>query len=166
MNHHLFLAVAIICLIAVIGFPKAAAENGREGGGATALGWAAVGTGILGTGSLVAYKISRKTLIATVGSGGITRPLTAMYKPVLNFHMAMNLIGYSAGMSHGIMLVGAADGISIALALVMTVLVASGILMRFTPSRSRIFNTQVHGQVLLVILLIILVLLHIATVND
>lgn len=166
MNHHLFLAVAIICLIAVIGFPKAAAENGREGGAATALGWAAVGTGILGTGSLVAYKISRRTLIATVGSGGITRPLTAMYKPVLNFHMAMNLIGYSAGMSHGIMLVGAADGISIALALVMTVLVASGILMRFTASRSRIFNTQVHGQVLLVILLIILVLLHIATAND
>ena len=166
MDNLLLLSIAIISLIAVIGFPEAAAENGREGGGAAALGWAAVGTGILGTGSLVVYKMSKRALLATVGSGGITRPLTMMYKPVLNFHIAMNLIGYSAGMSHGIILSSAADGISISLALVMTVLVASGVLMRFTTSRTRIFNTQVHGQVLLVILVIVLVLLHIATAND
>ena len=164
--HRLLLAVSVISIIAVIGFPEARAEDEYEGGGAVALGWAAVGTGTLGTGSLVAYKMSRKALIATVGSGGVTRSLTMTYKPVLNFHMAMNLIAYLAGMAHGVMLSGAADGISIALALVMTVLVASGVSMRFTSSRTRIFNMQVHGQVFLVILLILLVLLHIATADD
>lgn len=167
MARNLFLAAVIIGVVfASAGFPEAWAEDGYEGGGAVALGWAAVGTGALGTGSLVAYKMSRKTLMAVVGSGGITRSLTTMYRPVLNFHIAMNLIGYSAGMAHGIMLSGAADGISIALALVMTVLVASGALMRFTSSRTRLFNMQVHGQIFLVIMLILLVLLHIATADD
>lgn len=163
---YLLLTIAIISVVAATGFPEAWAEDGYESGGAVALGWAAVGTGALGTGSLVAYKMSRKSLIATVGSSGMTRSLTVMYKPILNFHMAMNLIGYSAGMAHGVMLSGAADGISIALALVMTVRVASGILIRFTSSRMRLFNMQVHGQIFLVIMLIILVLLHIATADD
>lgn len=165
MTARLLLTVAIVSIL-VAGFPRAWAEDGIESGGATALGRVAVGAGILGTGSLVGYKMSRKALIATIGSGGITRSLTVMYKPVLNFHMAMNLIGYSAGMAHGIILSGSTDGISIALVLVMTVLVASGVLMRLTSSRFQIFNMQIHGQVFLVILLILLVLLHIATADD
>jgi hypothetical protein len=163
----LFAAATIIAISIIAGarVPKAYAEDGErgEGGGVVALGWAAVGAGALGTGSLVAYKMSRKAMIAVVGSGGITRSLTMAYKPALNFHMAMNLIGYAAGMAHGIMLSRAADGISISLALGMTVMVASGVLMRFTSSRARLFNMQVHGQVFLVALLVVLVLLHIAT---
>lgn len=164
---HLFLAIALVgATFAAIGLPEAWAEDEHEGGGATALGWAAVGTGVLGTGLLVAYKMSRKALVATIGSGGTTRSLTVMYKPILNFHMAINLIGYSAGMAHGVILAGGVDGISIGLALVMTILVASGALMRFTSSRMRLFNTQLHGQIFLVIMLIVLVLLHIATAGD
>ena len=148
-------------------FPQAWADSDDSGGGGeVALGWAAIGTGVLGTGSLVVYKMSKKVLIATVGSGGITRSLTEAYKPALNFHMAMNLMGYGAGMTHGLLLSRGADGISIGLAMVMTVLVATGILMRFTASRTRLFNMQVHGQVFLVLLMIILVLLHIATAGD
>lgn len=153
-------------IVAATGFPEARAEDGEEDGGAVALGWAAVGAGALGTGSLVLYKMSRKALIATVGSGGVTKSVTMAYKPALNFHMTMNLIGYSAGMAHGIILSAAADGISIALALVMTVMVASGALMRFTSSRMRLFNMQVHGQVFLVLLLVVLVVLHIATAGE
>jgi hypothetical protein len=131
-----------------------------------ALGWAAIGAGALGTGSLVVFKTSKRALIATVGSGGITKSLTEAYKPALNFHMAMNLIGYAAGMVHGLLLSRGADGISIGLIIVMTVLVATGVLMRFTASRARLFNTQVHGQVFLVLLMVILVLLHIETAGD
>ena len=85
-------------IIAAFGFPQARADGDDDyesGSGAVALGWAAIGVGALGTGSLVAYKMSRRALIATVGSGGITRSLTAAYKPALNFHMALNLIGYA-----------------------------------------------------------------------
>lgn len=131
-----------------------------------ALGWTAIGAGALGTGSLIAYKISRRTLIATVGSGGITRSLTAVYKPALNLHMAMNLIGYASGMAHGLLLARGVDGISIGLAIAMTILVATGVLMRLTTSRTRLFNMQVHGQVFLVVLMVVLVLLHISTADD
>ncbi|AIC14844.1 hypothetical protein NVIE_006390 [Nitrososphaera viennensis EN76] len=168
-------AATVMTTTASEGFPKEAwaADEGEQGGGrggggaVKALGWAAVGAGALGTGSLVAYKMSRKAMLAIAGSGGgITRSLTMAYKPALNFHMAMNLIGYCAGMAHGIMLSRAADGISISLALVMTVLVASGVLMRLTSSRMRLFNIQLHGQVFLVALLVLLVVLHIATADD
>jgi hypothetical protein len=166
-----FLTIAALSavLFAVVGLPPARADDGDgyEGGnGAVALGWAAIGAGALGTGSLVAYKMSRKVLIATVSSGGITRSLTAAYKPALNFHMAMNLIGYASGMVHGLVLSRGADGISIGLAIMMTILVATGVLMKFTTSRTRLFNMQVHGQVFLVVLMVILVLLHIATADD
>ena len=156
-------------IIAAIGLPQARADGDDDyesGSGAVALGWAAIGVGALGTGSLVAYKMSRRALIATVGSGGITRSLTAAYKPALNFHMALNLIGYASGMVHGLLLSRGADGISIGLAIVMTILVATGVLMRFTTSRTRLFNMQVHGQVFLVVLMVILVLLHIWTADD
>lgn len=165
------LAFAAFTIITTIGLPQAQAADyrgdreGSEGrsGGAVALGWTAIGTGALGTGSLVVYKLSRKVLIATVGSGGMTRSLTIAYKPALNFHMAMNLIGYASGMLHGLLLSSGADGISIGLAIVMTVLVATGVLMRFTASRTHLFNMQIHGQVFLMVLLIVLTLLHIAT---
>jgi len=114
----------------------------------------------------VVYKVSKKVLIATVGSGGLTRSLTTAYKPALNLHTALNLIGFSAGMAHGILLSDGADGISIGLVIVMTLLVATGVLMRFTTSRARLFNMQLHGQVFLVLLLIVLVLLHIASAGD
>ena len=156
-------------IIAAFGLPQARADGDDDyesGSGAVALGWAAIGVGALGTGSLVAYKMSRRALIATVGSGGITRSLTAAYKPALNFHMALNLIGYASGMVHGLLLSRGADGISIGLAIVMTILVATGVLMRFTTSRTRLFNMQVHGQVFLVVLMVILVLLHIWTADD
>lgn len=156
-------------IIAAFGLPQARADGDDDyesGSGAVALGWAAIGVGALGTGSLVAYKMSRRALIATVGSGGITRSLTAAYKPALNFHMALNLIGYASGMVHGLLLSRGADGISVGLAMVMTILVATGVLMRFTTSRTRLFNMQVHGQVFLVVLMVILVLLHIWTADD
>src|SRR5574338_430876 len=140
------LAAAAAALLFLVIFTPAFADDGRGGrGAAVTLGWAAIGAGAVGTGSLVAYKVSRKALIATVGSGGVTRSVTMAYRPALNFHMAMNLIGYSAGMAHGILLSGGVDGISIGLVIVMTVLVATGILMRFTTSRAKLFNMQVHG---------------------
>lgn len=49
----------------------------------------------------------------------------------------------------------------------MSVLVTSGILLRYTSSRNlKIFNRLMHGQALLALLLIILVVLHVATAED
>jgi hypothetical protein len=83
------------------------------------------------------------------------------------FHVTLNVIGYAVGALHGILLIEYLDSISLSLAIVMSVLVTSGILLRYTSSRNlKIFNRLMHGQALLALLLIILVVLHIATAED
>jgi hypothetical protein len=89
------------------------------------------------------------------------------YKPILNFHIILNSIGYFSGMFHGLLLSSNLEPISLSLALVMTVLMISGILLRYTSSRnSKMFNRLLHGQIGLVILLIGLILLHVLTADD
>ncbi len=137
-----------------------------EDGAATALGWAAIGIGIIANVPFIIYNRVRKIPVQVIGSN-IVRELALIYKPVLNAHIALNIIGYIAGATHGLLLIRYLDPISLSLAIVMSVLVASGLLLKYTSSRSlKIFNRLMHGQALLAFLLIILILLHIATADD
>ncbi len=89
------------------------------------------------------------------------------YKPILNFHIILNSIGYFSGMFHELMLSSNLEPISLSLALVMTVLMISGILLRYTSARNaKMFNRLLHGQFGLVILLVGLILLHVLTADD
>ena len=89
------------------------------------------------------------------------------YKPVLNFHIILNSIGYFAGMTHGLLLVNDPDSISLSLAITMTVLMISGILLRYTSSRNtKVFNRLLHGQFGLVFLLVALIVLHVLIGDD
>jgi len=90
-----------------------------------------------------------------------------VYKPVLNFHIMLNSIGYFAGMSHGFLLSRHLDSISLSLAIVMNIMMISGLLLKYTSSRhSKIFNNLLHGQFGLVLLLAALVILHVSTGDD
>jgi surface polysaccharide O-acyltransferase-like enzyme len=49
----------------------------------------------------------------------------------------------------------------------MTVLMISGVLLRYTSSRNaKLFNRLLHGQFGLLILLIALIVLHVLTADD
>ena len=70
-------------------------------------------------------------------------------------------------MTNGLLLSANLDSISLSLAITMTVLMISGVLLRYTSSRNtKIFNRLIHGQFGLVILLIALIILHILTADD
>ncbi|MBT4325663.1 MAG: hypothetical protein HOD60_01970 [Candidatus Nitrosopelagicus sp.] len=132
------------------------------------LGWVAIGAGVIATVPFVAFIKIRKF---TLNSGGstiqIAKQMAPSYKPILNFHIILNSIGYFSGMFHGLLLSSNLEPISLSLALVMTVLMISGILLRYTSSRnSKMFNRLLHGQIGLVILLIGLILLHVLTADD
>ena len=97
----------------------------------------------------------------------MARHAAQFYKPVLNFHIVLNSVGYLAGMTHGLLLVNDLNSISLSLAITMTVLMTSGILLRYTSSRhTKVFNRLLHGQFVLLLLLIALITLHVLTGDD
>ncbi|HUT07120.1 MAG TPA: hypothetical protein VMW74_10615 [Nitrosopumilaceae archaeon] len=132
------------------------------------LGWLAIFCGIIGTFPFIVMIKLRKYAVITGGSSMIiTRGIGTIYKPVLNFHIMMNSIGYGVGMLHGFLFSEHLESISLSLAIIMTVLMISGLLLKYTSSRNtKIFNRLLHGQFILVILLIALVVLHVLTADD
>ena len=132
------------------------------------LGWVAVGAGIVANVPFIAMnKIRRYALKTGSSTMQVAKQIRSVYKPVLNFHIMLNSIGYFAGMTHGLMLSRHLDSVSLSLAIVMTVMMISGLLLKYTSSRnSKIFGKLLHGQFGLVILLAALVVLHIIIGDD
>lgn len=132
------------------------------------LGWIAVGAGVTANiPFIVINKIRRYVIKSGSSTVQIGRQISAAYKPILNFHIMLNSIGYFAGMSHGLLLSSNLDSVSLSLALVMTVLMISGLALKYTSTRnSKVFGRLLHSQFGLVILLVMLVALHIVTGDD
>lgn len=132
------------------------------------LGWIAVSAGIIANiPFIVINKIRRYVIKSGSSTIQIGRQLGSVYKPILNFHIMLNAIGYFAGMTHGFLLSSDLDSVSLSLALVMTVMMISGLALKYTSTRnSKIFGRLLHGQFGLVILLAALVALHIVAGDD
>ena len=132
------------------------------------LGWVAIGAGVIANLPFILFNKWRKYAVRAGGQSLLmARQAVQFYKPVLNFHIVLNSVGYFAGMTHGLLLVNDLDSISLSLAITMTVLMASGILLRYTSSRhAKVFNRLLHGQFGLVLLLMILITFHVLTGDD
>ncbi|MDE1861935.1 MAG: hypothetical protein KGI33_03375 [Thaumarchaeota archaeon] len=156
-----------IMVIAALVFVPAAAYADRDGGTistAEDLGWLAVGCGIAANLSLVGFKVVMKTPVMRLVGGRGIQGLAPMYRPVMDFHVMLNSVGFFAGLLHGFALVRGLDYISLSLAIVMTVSMVSGMLLRFVNGRNmKIVNRMVHGQVVIAAMLVTLVALHIIT---
>ena len=97
------------------------------------------------------------------GGDSLTRNLSIEHKPIINFHTALNLIGFFTGIFHGILLIERIDFISLSLAIVITTLTVSGIVIRFANFRIiNQFNRILHTHIILTALLVILVILHVS----
>ena len=132
------------------------------------LGWIAVGAGIVANVPFIAMNKIRRYAIKTGNSTmQIAKQVRTVYRPLLNFHIMLNSIGYFAGMTHGFILSRHLDSVSLSLAIVMSVMMVSGLLLKYTSSRnSKLFGKLLHGQFGLVILLASLVTLHIVVGDD
>ena len=166
MDMKFFLLFSLMSLVIYPNFVFA--DNDESEDVAENLGWIAVGLGITAN---IPFIVMNKIRRYATKSGGSTiqmvKQIRAVYKPVLNFHIMLNSIGYFAGMSHGFMLSRHLDSVSLSLAIVMSVMMAGGILLKYTSSRnSKIFGRLLHGQFGLVILLGVLVVLHIILGDD
>jgi len=132
------------------------------------LGWVALGAGVIANLPFIVFNKWRRFAVRAGGQSlQMVQQAVQFYKPILNFHIILNSIGYFAGMTHGLLLVNNLDSISLSLAITMTVLMISGILLRYTSSRNtKVFNRLLHGQFGLVFLLVALIILHVLTGDD
>lgn len=156
----------ISVMMALVLVPTLAyADDGRGSSVAATLGWLAIGCGMAANLSLVIFKMVKKTsVIKLVGSSSTSQSLTSMYQPVLDFHIMLNAVGFFVGLSHGFMLIRGLDYISLSLAIVMTVSMVSGIILKFTSGKNlKFFSRLVHGQAILAVMLVTLVVLHVIT---
>ena len=132
------------------------------------LGWVAIGAGVITNLPFILFNKWRKYAVRADGQSLLmVRQAVQFYKPVLNFHIILNSVGYFAGMTHGLLLVNDLNSISLSLAITMTVLMISGILLRYTSSRNtKVFNRLLHGQFGLLFLLLALIVLHVLVGDD
>lgn len=133
---------------------------------AKAFGWMAIGIGSIANVTLILYNRIRRSS-ASYLSSDTTRLLALIYEPMLNMHITLNIIGYIAGMVHGLLFIRYLEPIPLSLAIIMTVLVISGLLLRFISSRNmKMFNRLLHGQAILTIMLVLLIVLHVTSADD
>ena len=132
------------------------------------LGWVAIGAGVIANLPFIVINKYRRYAVSVGGQSLVfARKIGSSFKAILNFHIMLNSIGYFAGMTHGLLLSEHLDSISLSLAITMTVLMISGVLLRYTSSRNmKVFNRLLHGQFGLVILLVALIALHILSADD
>ena len=163
MNFKILPIIFLLFLVPLPAFADDDAEDAVE-----SLGWVAIGAGVVANLPFIVFNKWRRYAVRAGGQSlQMARQAVQFYKPVLNFHIILNSVGYFAGMTHGLLLVNDLDSISLSLAITMTVLMISGILLKYTSSRhTKIFNRLLHGQFGLVLLLIGLIVLHVLTGDD
>ena len=166
MNAKIIPIVFLLLFLAPI--PAFADDDDDAEGTIKSLGWVAIGAGVIANLPFILFSKWRKYAVRAGGQSLLmARQAVQFYKPILNFHIILNSIAYFAGMTHGLFLVNDLDSISLSLAITMTVLMASGILLRHTSSRhTRVFNRLLHGQFGLLLLLIALIALHVLIGDD
>ena len=160
------IGLAIIPFLLLLPMPVFADDDAEEV--VENLGWIAIGAGVVGNLPFIVINKYRRYAVSLGGQSlQMARKIGTIYKPILNFHIMMNSIGYASGMIHGYLLSENLESISLSLAITMTVLMISGVLLKYTSSRNtKIFNRLLHGQFGLVILLVALVVLHVLTGDD
>ena len=127
------------------------------------LGWLSISCGLLANIPFILYVRVKKLSVKKLGGAdSLTRNLSLEHRPIINFHIILNLIGFFTGIFHGALLIRGIDFISISLIIVITTLTISGILLRFAKSRIiNQFNRIIHTHIILSALLIILIILHV-----
>ena len=157
--------ILLLSILFLLSIQFSYADNNRNllHNNAELLGWISISCGLIANVPFILYVRVKKLSVKRLGGGdSLTRNLALEHRPIINFHTALNLIGFFTGMFHGILLVRGIDFISISLAIVITILTVSGILIRFAKLRIiNQFNRIIHTHVILSALLVILIILHV-----
>ena len=157
------LALAFSCFFLL---PQSAFAEGNSV--ARDLGWVSIGAGVLANVPLIVYSRVKKYSVVKLGGGHeVTRGMAVQQSPVLVWHTGLNLAGFAAGAAHGIIFVNRLEPITLALAIIMTALTASGLFLKFTNSPNARFASRLfHSQIILSGILVTLIVIHVMMYVD
>jgi hypothetical protein len=163
-NNHIVILISVLFFLS---FQSTYADNHNRSllhNNAELFGWIAISCGLIANIPFILYvRVNRLSVKKLGGGDSLTRNLSIEHKPIINFHTALNLIGFFTGIFHGILLIERIDFISLSLAIVITTLTVSGIVIRFANFRIiNQFNRIIHTHIILTALLVILVILHVS----
>ena len=163
-NNHILILISFLFFFS---FQITYADNHNRSllhNNAELFGWIAISCGLIANVPFILYvRVKRLAVKKLGGADSLTRNLSIEHKPIVTFHIVLNLIGFFTGIFHGILLIGGIDFISISLAIVITTLTVTGILIRFVLLRIiNQFNRIIHTHIILTTLLVILVILHVS----
>jgi hypothetical protein len=168
-NNNILVLILLLSILFLLSIQFSYADNHNNNrsllhNNAELLGWISISCGLIANVPFILYVRVKRLSVKRLGGGdSLTRNLALEHKPIINFHTALNLIGFFTGIFHGILLVRGIDFISISLAIVITTLTISGILLRFAKLRTiNQFNRIIHTHVILSTLLVILIILHVS----
>ncbi|HSF00743.1 MAG TPA: hypothetical protein VLA48_07600, partial [Nitrososphaeraceae archaeon] len=165
-NNNILVLILLLSILFLLSIQFSYADNNNNRSllhnNAELLGWISISCGLIANVPFILYVRVKRLSVKRLGGGdSLTRNLALEHKPIINFHIALNLIGFFTGIFHGILLVRGIDFISISLAIVITTLTVSGILLRFAKLRIiNQFNRIIHTHIILSTLLVILIILH------
>lgn len=153
-----------ISLLLLIQYAHGDNHNRSLHDNAELLGWLSISCGLIANIPFILYvRVKRLSVKKLGGADSLTRNLSLEHRPIINFHIILNLIGFFTGIFHGVLLIRGIDFISISLVIVITTLTVSGMLMRFAKLRIlNQLNRIIHTHIILTILLVILVILHLS----
>jgi hypothetical protein len=166
-NNNILALILLLSILFLLSIQFSYADNNNRSilhNNAELLGWISISCGLIANVPFILYVRVKRLSVKRLGGGdSLTRNLALEHRPLINFHIALNLIGFFTGIFHGILLVRGTDFISISLAIVITTLTVSGILLRFAKLRiMNQFNRIIHTHVILSTLLVILIILHVS----
>ena len=167
-NNNILVLILLLSILFLLSIQFSYADNHNNRSllhnNAELLGWISISCGLIANVPFILYVRVKRLSVKRLGGGdSLTRNLALEHKPIINFHIALNLIGFFTGICHGILLVRGIDFISISLAIVITTLTVSGILLRFAKLRIiNQFNRIIHTHIILSTLLVILIILHVS----
>ncbi len=139
-------------------------ENGEEYGGsevAEGLGSTAASLGAVLIAGFVAFREAFPRLMRR----GIRLP-RSLYRRVLELHAGSSLVLGSMGLAHGYMLRAYAGPVEYALASVIAFTMVTGVILWFSRGSVRRAARFIHVQRLLSAIIVVLLLVHVATVGD
>ncbi len=111
-NNNILVLILLLSILFLLSIQFSYADNNNNNNrsllhnNAELLGWISISCGLIANVPFILYVRVKRLSVKRLGGGdSLTRNLALEHKPIINFHIALNLIGFFTGIFHGILLV-------------------------------------------------------------
>ncbi|HEX2407603.1 MAG TPA: hypothetical protein VHJ38_10405, partial [Nitrososphaeraceae archaeon] len=105
-NNNILVLILLLSILFLLSIQFSYADNNNNRSllhnNAELLGWISISCGLIANVPFILYVRVKRLSVKRLGGGdSLTRNLALEHKPIINFHIALNLIGFFTGIFHG-----------------------------------------------------------------